>query len=365
MVNKLSRRVFLSGGTAVTVVGISQLVTSCGNNNDNASNDTQNPAPTPVTGEVNLYSSRHYNTDTELYNGFTDETGIKVNLIEGSADELIERITSEGDNTQADVFMTVDVARLWRAQEAEIFAPTSSPTLEERIPASLRNPEGLWFGFTRRARVIMYNQENVNPEELSTYEDLADPKWKGRIIIRPSSNIYNQSLVASLIEIHGEEKTEEWVKGFVANFAREPQSNDTGQIKDVAAGVADITLANTYYLARMAKDDDPAIKEVVEKVKIFFPNQDDRGSHVNISGAGVVKNAPNPENAVKFLEYLSSDTAQEFFAKGNNEYPVVEGVGIDPVLESFGTFKADDTNIATFGPNLATAVQVMNRGGWK
>ncbi|MGK7960481.1 Fe(3+) ABC transporter substrate-binding protein [Crocosphaera sp.] len=365
--SKLSRRLFLSGSTALTVVGVSQLMTSCGNNNNssNAPDNTASSPATEATGEVNLYSSRHYNTDTELYNGFTQETGIKVNLVEGSADELIERIKSEGDNTQADILMTVDVARLWRAEEAGIFAPTSSAILEERIPASLRNPDGLWFGFTKRARVIMYNQDKVNPEELSTYEDLVDPKWKGRIIIRPSSNIYNQSLVASLIETHGEEKTEEWVKGFVANFAREPQSNDTGQIKDVAAGVGDITLANTYYLARMAKEDDPAMKEVVEKVKIFFPNQDGRGTHVNISGAGVVNNAPNAENAVKFLEYLSTDTAQEFFAKGNNEYPVVEGVTIDSVLESFGSFKADDTNIAAFGPNLATAVQVVNRAGWK
>lgn len=364
--SKLSRRLFLSGSTALTVVGVSQLMTSCGNNNNSSAPDNTSSSPaTEPTGEVNLYSSRHYNTDTELYEGFTQETGIKVNLVEGSADELIERIKSEGDNTQADILMTVDVARLWRAQEAGIFAPTSSAILEERIPASLRDPEGLWFGFTKRARVIMYNPDKVNPEELSTYEDLTDPKWKDRIIIRPSSNIYNQSLVASLIEAHGEEETEEWVKGFVANFAREPQSNDTGQIKDVAAGVGDLTLANTYYLARMAKDDDPAMQEVVEKVKIFFPNQDGRGTHVNISGAGVVKNAPNPENAVKFLEYLSTDTAQEFFAKGNNEYPVVEGVSVDPVLDSFGSFKADDTNIAAFGPNLADAVQVMNRGGWK
>lgn len=350
-------------GTATAVIGISQLMTSCGNNREQSNTTTA-----PSGGEqqvVNLYSSRHYNTDTELYEGFTEETGIKVNLVEGSADELIERIQSEGDNTQADVLMTVDVARLWRAQEAGIFAPVTSPILEERIPAALRNPEGYWFGFTKRARVIMYNKDKVNPEELSTYEALADPKWKGRIIVRPSSNIYNQSLVASLIEANGEEATEEWVRGFVANFARPPQSNDMGQIEDVAAGVGDLTLANTYYLTRFAKSDDPARKEVYEKIGVFFPNQDGRGAHVNISGAGVVKNAPHQENAVKFLEYLTSDKAQEFFAKGNDEYPVVEGVALDPTLASFGEFKADDTNIAAFGPNLAQAVQVMNRGGWK
>lgn len=361
--SKLSRRLFLGIGTATAVIGISQLMTSCGNNREQSNTTTA-----PAGGEqqvVNLYSSRHYNTDTELYEGFTEETGIKVNLVEGSADELIERIQSEGDNTQADVLMTVDVARLWRAQEAGIFAPVTSPILEERIPAALRNPEGYWFGFTKRARVIMYNKDKVNPEELSTYEALADPKWKGRIIVRPSSNIYNQSLVASLIEANGEEATEEWVRGFVANFARPPQSNDMGQIEDVAAGVGDLTLANTYYLTRFAKSDDPARKEVYEKIGVFFPNQDGRGAHVNISGAGVVKNAPHQENAVKFLEYLTSDKAQEFFAKGNDEYPVVEGVALDPTLASFGELKADDTNIAAFGPNLAQAVQVMNRGGWK
>ncbi len=357
----ISRRIFLSISTATAIVGINQLLASCGNNNSNESSNAG------ANGELNIYSSRHYNTDEQLYGGFTKETGIKVNLVEGSADELIERIQTEGENSPADILITVDVARLWRAQEAGIFTPISSPILETKIPPSLRNPEGLWFGFTKRARVIMYNKDKVKPEELSTYEDLADPKWKGRIIIRSSSNIYNQSLVASLIEAHGEEKTEEWCRGFVANFAREPQSNDTGQIQDVAAGVGDLTLANTYYLARFAKSDDPVRQEAAEKVGVFFPNQGEnqRGTHVNISGGGVIKNAPNQENAIKFLEYLTSNTAQEFFAQGNDEYPVVEGVPLDPVLKSFGTFKADTTNIASFGPNLATAVQIMNRAGWK
>ncbi|MEA5535053.1 Fe(3+) ABC transporter substrate-binding protein [Crocosphaera sp. XPORK-15E] len=360
---KLSRRLFLSGSTATAVIGMSQLMTSCGQKN---SNNTPSPSPSAsVTGELNLYSSRHYNTDTALYEGFTKETGIKVNLVEGSADELIERIQSEGENTQADILMTVDVAKLWRAQEAGLFVPISSPILEEKIPPSLRNPEGYWFGFTKRARVIMYNKEKVKPEDLSTYEALADPKWKGKIVMRPSSNIYNQSLVASLIQADGEAKTEEWCRGLVANFARPPQGNDMGQIEDVAAGVGDLTLANTYYLTRFAKSEEPAKKEVFAKIGVFFPNQDGRGAHVNISGAGVVKNAPHKENGVKFLEYLTSNTAQEFFAKGNDEYPVVAGVALDPILASFGTFKADETDIAAFGPNLATAVKIMDRAGWK
>ncbi|KFF41185.1 MAG: ABC-type Fe3+ transport system, periplasmic component [Candidatus Atelocyanobacterium thalassa isolate SIO64986] len=357
---KFSRRLFLSGLTALTVISAMQIITSCSDTSKVSKNiDDKN------LEEVNLYSSRHYNTDTELYEGFTKETGIEVNLVEGSADELIERIKSEGENTKADVFMTVDVGRLWRAQKTNIFTPVSSPVLEERIPAPLRDKDGYWFGFTKRSRVIVYNKSKVKPEELSTYESLADTKWKGRIIIRPSSNIYNQSLVASLIEANGEEATEEWVRGFVANFARSPQSNDTGQIRDVAAGVGDITLANTYYMARFAKSDDPIDKEVIKKIGVFFPNQEGRGAHVNISGAGVVRNSPNQANAIKFLEYLTSNKAQEFFARGNDEYPVVEGAMLDPVLKSFGTFKADDTNIASFGENLSTAVKVMNRAGWK
>ena len=357
---KFSRRLFLSGLTTLAVISAMQITTSC-SEKVKISNNLSNKS----LGEVNLYSSRHYNTDTELYEGFTKETGIQVNLVEGSADELIERIRSEGENTKADVFMTVDVGRLWRAQKTNIFMPISSPILEERIPAPLREKNGYWFGFTKRSRVIVYNKSKVKPEELSTYESLADTKWKDRIIIRPSSNIYNQSLVASLIEANGEESTEKWVRGFVANFARPPQSNDTGQIRDVAAGVGDITLANTYYMARFAKSDDPIDKEVIKKIGVFFPNQEGRGAHINISGAGVVRNSPNQANAIKFLEYLTSSKAQEFFARGNDEYPVVEGAILDPVLKSFGTFKADDTNIASFGENLSTAVKVMNRAGWK
>ncbi|GBF79093.1 extracellular solute-binding protein family 1 [Aphanothece sacrum FPU1] len=335
-------------------------MTSCGNKSQ------PNATPSPSVGqELNLYSSRHYNTDTALYEGFTKETGIKVNLVEGSADELIERIQSEGNNTQADILITVDVARLWRAQEAGIFTPVSSPILTQRIPPALRNPEGYWFGFTKRARVIVYNKEKVKPEQLSTYENLADPQWKGKITMRSSGNTYNQSLVASLIEAHGEAKTEEWCRGLVANFARPPQSNDMGQVEAVASGIADVTLANTYYIVRFAKSNEPAKKEVFQKIGVFFPNQQDRGTHVNISGAGVVKNAPNQKNAIKFIEYLTSNSAQEFFAQTNDEYPVVKDVALDPILAKFGTFKADETNIASFGPNLAAAVKIMDRAGWK
>ena len=351
-ISKFSRRFFLGIATAA-------LVVACNQTQEPSASE---PQATEVAdnGQVNIYSSRHYNTDEQLYDRFTEQTGISVNLIEGKADELIERIKSEGANSPADILITVDAGRLWRAAQAGIFAPVESEILESQIPDNLQDPDNLWFGFSKRARVIIYNKDRVDPNKLSTYEDLADPKWKGRFIVRSSSNTYNQSLVAGTIEEKGEEATEEWIEGLVANFARPPQGNDTSQIEDVAAGVADLTLANTYYLARY--EDNP---EVFEKVGIFFPNQDGRGTHVNISGAGLLQNAPNKENAIAFLEYLASPEAQEFFAIGNNEYPVVEGTPVNPVVESFGEFKDDTTNVAAYGKNNADAVKIMDRAGWK
>ncbi|MEL6500959.1 MAG: Fe(3+) ABC transporter substrate-binding protein [Cyanobacteria bacterium J06623_1] len=335
------------------------LVVAC-NTQEDQSQGEQPGGATANQGQVNIYSSRHYNTDDQLYDGFTEKTGISINLIEGKDDELIERVKSEGANSPADILITVDAGRLWRAAEADIFAPVESAILEEKIPENLQDPENLWFGYSKRARVIIYNKDRVDPSQLSTYEDLADPKWQGKFIVRSSSNIYNQSLVAGMIEEKGEEATAQWIEGLVSNFARAPQGNDTSQIEDVAAGVADLTLANTYYLARYA--DNP---EVFEKVGIFYPNQEDGGTHVNISGAGLLKNAPNREQAIAFLEYLASPEAQEFFALGNNEYPVVEGTPINPIVEGFGDFKDNTTNVSAYGQNNADAVKIMDLSGWK
>jgi iron(III) transport system substrate-binding protein len=348
---KFTRRFFLGAGAASTAVLASQI----GN---------VKPGLTQ-TKQINLYSSRHYNTDNELYEIFTSQTGIKVNLIEGNADELIARIQSEGANSPADVLITVDAGRLWRAEQAGIFTPVSSQVLAEKIPANLRHPDNLWFGFTKRARAIMYNKNTVDPAQLSTYEDLANPKWQGKLVIRSSTNIYNQSLVASMIEVDGEQKVEEWCRGVVSNFARSPEGGDVEQFEAVAAGLADVAVANTYYLARYAKESDPAKQAVFEQLGVFFPNQNDRGTHVNISGAGVIKTAPNPDSAIAFLEYLATPAAQTFFAQGNNEYPVVAGTTIDPVVSSFGTFKEDTTNVSAYGINSAKAVQIMDRAGWK
>ncbi|MFG6095240.1 Fe(3+) ABC transporter substrate-binding protein [Leptothoe sp. ISB3NOV94-8A] len=318
------------------------------------------------TGEVNLYSSRHYNTDDTLYKEFTERTGIRVNLLEGKADELLERLKAEGDRSPADVFMTVDAGRLWRADQEGVFAPVSSTILEERIPESLRHPDGHWFGVSKRARVLMYNKDLVDPSELSTYEALADSRWRGKILTRSSSNIYSQSLTASMVSVHGAADAEDWATGLVANFARQPEGNDRAQIEAAAAGIGAIAIANTYYLPRYAKDSDPAKQEIFKKIGVFFPNQgeNERGTHVNISGAGVVKSAPNRENAVKFLEYLASDNAQAFFAQGNNEYPVVEGIPVDPVVGEFGTFNADTLNVNQLGENQSEAVRIMDRVGW-
>jgi iron(III) transport system substrate-binding protein len=314
---------------------------------------------------VNLYSSRHYDTDDALYDSFTEQTGIEVNLIEAEADELIERIKSEGANSPADVLITVDAGRLWRAEEEGLLQPVESETLNAAIPENFRHPDGLWFGLTTRARVIVYNKDTVDPSELSTYENLADPKWEDRVCIRSSGNIYNVSLVASMIESKGEEAAAEWVDGLVKNLAREPEGGDTDQIRAVASGQCDVAIANHYYWARLAKSDDPADQEVANQTGVFFPNQDDRGTHVNISGAGVVATAPNPENAIAFIEYLASPEAQEIFAAGNNEYPVVEGVNIDPIVAELGNFKIDEVNVRSYGSNSPKVVEIADRAGWK
>ena len=322
-------------------------------------------AQSVLAEEVNLYSSRHYDTDVALYESFTEETGIEVNLIEGSEDELIERIKAEGRNSPADVLITVDAGRLWRADQAGILQPVSSAVLEERIPANLRHPEGKWFGLSKRLRGVVYAKDRVDPAEITAYEDLADPAWEGRVCIRSSTNVYNQSLVGSMIETLGVEETEGWAKGLVANMARPPQGGDTDQIKAVAAGECDVAVVNHYYLARLIKSDSEEDRAVAERVGIVFPNQDGRGAHANVSGAGVVATAPNRDNAVKFLEYLTTPAAQEYFAQGNNEFPVVAEVKADPVLEAWGEIKTDAVNAAKYGENNPEAVMLMDRAGWK
>ena len=320
-------------------------------------------APAAAEEVVDVYSARHYDTDLALYDRFTEETGVVVNLIEGSSDGLIERIVNEAEFSPADMLITVDAGRLWRADEAGVFQPVQSEVLESRIPAHLRHPEGHWFGLSKRARVIVFNKEAGLPEGTDAYEDLADESLKGRVCMRSSGNIYNLSLLASLIEHRGAEAAERWASGVVANFARDPQGNDRAQIRAVASGECGASIANTYYIGRFLGSEDAEERAVVDAIGVLFPNQKGRGAHVNISGAGVTRHAPNRDNAVKFLEYLTSDFAQRLFAEGNNEYPV-HGPATGPIAE-LGEFVEDEVDANVLGANQAAAVMAFDRAGWK
>ena len=313
--------------------------------------------------DVNVYSARHYDTDLALYERFTEQTGIAVNLIEGGSDGLIERIRNEGEFSPADLLITVDAGRLWRAQQQGIFQPVESALLRERVPAHLRDPGGHWFGLSKRARVIVYSKAKGLPEGISRYEDLVDQRLRGQVCMRSSGNIYNLSLLGALIEHHGEAQAEAWAQGVVANFRRPPQGNDTAQLRAVAAGECGVSIANSYYVGRLLGAEADADRAVAGALAVLFPNQAGRGAHINVSGAGVARHAPNRANAVAFLEYLTGDFAQRLFAEGNNEYPVT-GPATGPIA-ALGSFKEDGVNAAVLGANQALAVRVFDRAGWR
>jgi iron(III) transport system substrate-binding protein len=315
---------------------------------------------------LNLYSARHYQTDEALYDNFTKATGIKINRIEAGDEQLVERLKNEGAASPADVLLIVDAARLWQAEQLGLFQPVKSAVLEERIPAKYRDPAGDWYGFSYRARVIVYNKAMVERSDVATYAALADPKNKGKVCTRSGSHPYNLSLIGSEIANLGPAKAEAWARGVVANMARAPKGGDTDQIKAVAAGECAIALSNTYYYARIMRSTQPADREIVAKTAVVFPDQSGNGTHVNISGAGVLKNAPHKENAIKFLEYLASNDAQRYFADGNNEWPVVPSVQVaNPALDAFGKFKIDPMPIATYGKNTAAAQRLADTVDWR
>ena len=318
---------------------------------------------------MNIYTSRHYDSDDLLYEEFTKETGIKVNIISGKGSALLERIKSEGINSPADIFFTVDAGNLWKVQKEDLFQEIKSTKVISTVPENLRGPNNEWTAIAKRARVVFYNPENVSPEEIQdlTYEDLAKEEWKNRVVIRSSSNMYNQSLVASLIANQGIKNTESWAKKFVNNFARKPQGNDRSQIIAVSNGQADIAVANSYYIGIMLSGSAGEEQlEAAKKVRMHFPNQKDRGVHVNISGAGILKNAPNPDNANLFLEFLISKRVQKYMVDKSFEYPIVEGVLPSPEIASFGlSFKEDDTAVKQFGELNPDAIRLMDRSGWK
>ena len=321
--------------------------------------------PAQAEEVLNLYTSRHYQTDEALYESFTQATGIRINRIEGKGDALIERIKNEGANSPADILITVDAGRLWRAEQAGLFGEVSSEVLEARVPAHLRHPRGRWFGISMRARMIFFNKDLVPEGAISNYEDLADPKWRGLVCIRSSGNIYNLSLLGSLIAAHGEAEAEAWARGVVANFARSPQGGDTDQIRATAAGECGIAVANSYYFARLMTSAKAADREVARGLGAVFPNQNGRGTHINISGAGVLEHAPHKAAAVRFLEYMTSEAAQRIFADSNNEYPVVEALAPNAALRELGTFERDRLNVARLGANQPTAQRIFDRAGWK
>jgi iron(III) transport system substrate-binding protein len=317
------------------------------------------------SAEVNVYSGRGEAFIKPLLDAFSKETGIKVNLVSGKDDALIERLKAEGAQSPADMLMTADAGRLHRAKAAGLLQAVDSPTLNAATPAAYRDPDNQWFGLSLRARVIVYAPERVKREELSTYEGLADPRWKGRVCMRSSDSIYNQSLTAALIAHDGEAATLNWAKGVVTNLARPPKGGDRDQIKAIAAGECDVSLVNTYYLAGMQNAEEPAEREAAAKVAVFWPNQTDRGAHVNVSGAGVTAAAKNAAEARKLLEFLVSDEAQRWYAEVNQEYPVKAGIAISLTLRAMGEFKADALPLTRLGELNAQAVRLLDRAGWR
>jgi len=316
--------------------------------------------------ELNLYSSRHYQTDEALYSGFTKATGIKLNRIEAGEDPLIARIRNEGASSPADVLVTVDAGRLWRAEQMGLFQPIQSKVLAERLPANMIASGNQWFGFSARARVIVYNKAGVNPADVQNYEDLANPKLKGKVCTRSGGHIYNLSLMSALIEHNGEAKAEQWAKGVVDNFARAPKGGDTDQIKAVASGECGVAISNSYYYVRLMKSNNPEDQKVIAATGLIWPNQKTTGTHMNISGAGVIKTAKNKDAAIKFLEYLTGNEAQTYFAEGNNEWPVVKGAALNnKALASLGTFRMDTLNIGVLGKHQPAAQKIFDRVGYK
>ena len=320
--------------------------------------------PAFAEGELNLYSSRHYDTDERLYSDFTDQTGITINRIEGKADELIARMSSEGANSPADILLTVDTSRLERAKDAGVLQSIDSAELEAKIPANLQDSDNQWFGFSQRARIIFYDKARVaNPPQ--DYMALADPAYKGMVCHRSSSNVYSQTLLSAMIENFGEEVATSWAAGVVANFARPPEGGDTDQLRGLISGECDISISNTYYFARALRTDVSGLSDDIEKIGWIFPSQDAEGAHMNLSGGGVAAHAPNRDNAVKFLEYLATDQAQQYFSSGNDEFPVVAGVAVSPSVAQLGEFKPDAVDLSKVAKNVPAAQKIFNQVGWE
>lgn len=336
---------------SVLMVLLISAIYSCGGNSESA--------------EVNVYSHRHYPVDQEIFSDFSKMTGIKVNVVSASADELITKLELEGSRSPADLLITVDAGRLEKAKASGLLQKANSSTLKDRIPIRFRDRENYWYAFTYRARAIAYAPDRVNAEEVGTYEDLASPRFKNRVVMRSSEHTYNQSLMASLLAHWGPEKSAEWCEALADNFSRSPRGNDRDQLKAIAAGQGDVTICNTYYVAKLAESPIKEEREVVERIKILFPNQENRGTHINISGVGLTKHAPNKKNAISLMEYLVSTEVQEKFSVENHEYPVVDDAALSPYLEEWGSFKIDSLPLGKLGDYKDDAVRIIDQCGWR
>lgn len=347
---------------AVLLAATAALLTACGGTDEKSA---EQGTAAQAGGVLNLYSARHYDADQLLYDSFTRATGIEIRKVEASPDLIIERMKAEGDASPADVVLMADAGALWRAEEAGLLQPLDSEILSARIPRQLREEDGRWFGLAQRARVIAYDKDKVRPEEVATYEQLASPRFRGKLCVRSSDNVYNQSFLAAMIERMGPQKAEEWARGIVANMAREPQGGDRDQIKGVAAGACEVALTNSYYYVRLVKPGEDADPQVQQKVALSFPGQAGNGTHVNISGGGIAAHAPNRDNAEKFLEYLATDEAQTILAGANNEFPAVAAVQIDPMPGIPATYKTDPMPVTVYGARQAEAQAIFDRVGWR
>ncbi|MFM1653388.1 Fe(3+) ABC transporter substrate-binding protein [Brevibacillus sp. B_LB10_24] len=355
------KKVFSGLLAAVLAAG---LLAGCGSN----AGDGIAPSEAQGTSKeqaVNVYTARHYESDDKLFETFTAETGIKVNVVKGKAEELIERLKREGESTEADLFITVDGGVLNTAKEAGVLQPIQSEAVDQRVPKQLRDKDNQWVGISTRARVIAYSKERVKPEQLSTYEDLATDKWKGKVLVRSSTSLYNQSLLASFIELNGEQQAEEWAKGIVNNMARKPEGADRDQAKAIVAGVGDVAIMNTYYVGLLVNSKDPEEVKVGESIGVFFPNQETTGTHINVSGAGLTKHSKNKENAVKLIEFLTDKEAQTLLTQANYEFPVNAEAEMPELLKSWGEYKAQEIDFAALGTHNKKALEIFNKVGWK
>lgn len=326
---------------------------------------SESPENTGGTQEVNVYSHRHYESDKALFTAFTAKTGIKVRVVQAGEDELMARLEAEGSRSPCDVLITADAGRLGHATTRGLLQPVESEVLRNNIPSWQRDAEGHWYGLTMRARVLAYRKDRVDPATLRTWDDLTAPQWKGKVLVRSSENVYNQSLVAAMIAHDGKEQAQAWASGIVANMARAPKGGDTDQLLALAEGIGDVAIANTYYIGKLMNSTDPAHQAARERIAVTFPAMGTHGVHVNVSGAGVARHAPHREAAIALLEFLSENEAQALFSEGNYEYPVKPGVAWSTTLLGFGTFVPDTLDMATLGRNNAAAIKVFEAVGWR